>query len=246
MKKILFALIALLAVFAFISCGSSKDDSQAAAGGKYVINEADEILAIYDFEDPIDDGDIPDASGNENTGFTSGVAAYVEGKNGNGMSFDGAGDYIMVDEDLIDVDELTVCMWIKPDGWRDWARVLDFGDAGATDIWLGYAPVERQLRFDAFGNGQAITILGQTPASGKWTHVAITIGDGFARLYMNGRMNGQMPIKLKPSDLLRKGVFIGRSNWPDPLFTGVMDDIVIAGSILNRKTINAIMNGIEK
>ena len=107
MKKILFALIALLALFAFVACGSSKDDSQAA-GAKYVINEADDIIAIYDFEEPIDDGDIPDASGNDNPGFTSGIAAYVEGKNGNGMSFDGSGDYILIDEDLIAVDELTV------------------------------------------------------------------------------------------------------------------------------------------
>lgn len=241
MKKFLLGLLVVFAAFLMVGCAS---DDGAVGGAKYVLSEDDEVIAIYNFEEPVDEGDVPDASGNENLGYTGGDGTYVEGKYGQAMLFNGADGYIMLDEDLMDCEGMTVAAWIKPEGWKDWARVFDFGDGGSGDAWLGYAPVERMLRFDIFSGPNAVTITAPVPQPGKWTHVAATFGDGFARLYINGKMVTQLPIALKPCDLPRKGMFIGRSNWPDPLFMGAMDDVLVAGTVFDKKQIAALANGI--
>lgn len=240
MKKILLGILVVAAIF-MVGCASG---GGAGSTEKYVVTEADDILAVYNFEEPVDEGDVPDATGNENLGYTSSDGTYVEGKYGKAMLFNGADGYIMMDEELLDCDGITVAAWIKPEGWKDWARVFDFGDGAAADAWLGYAPIERQLRFDIFSGPNAVTLLAPVPQPGKWTHVAATFGDGFACLYINGKLTQKLPIKLKPADLPRKGMFIGRSNWPDPLFMGAMDDVLVAGKVLDKNKIAKIANGI--
>lgn len=245
MKRLLTILVVIFAAFAMIGCASTGNANEPA-GAKYVLSEEDDVIAIYNFEEPVDEGDVPDASGNDNLGYTGGDGTYVEGKYGQAMVFNGSDGYIMIDEDAIDYDELTVAAWVKPDSWKDWARIFDFGDGGTTDAWLGFGADVRQLRFDVFSGPKTVTLLAPVPVPGKWTHVAATWGNGKASLYVNGRLVQQLPLSLKASELIRKGVFIGRSNWAaDPLFVGAMDDVFVAGKVFDRKEIKALMSGIE-
>lgn len=202
-------------------------------------------LAIYNFEEAFADGDVADVSGNENLGYAGGDGELKEGKFGKAMVFNGADCYIMLPEEVLDCEQMTFAAWVNPESWRDWARVMDFGDGNTADAWLGFAGIERQLRFDLFSGGKSVTLLAPTPVPGKWTHIAFTFGDGNAKLYVNGKLAQSVPTPLKPTDLVKKGLYVGRSNWSaDPLFTGLMDDVLVASKVYTPAQIGALLNGI--
>jgi len=140
MKKILAGVVCAAAVLAFTSCGTTKEagaaGTAAAAGTGGDIPPA---LCMYTFEQPIEDGDIPDASGNELLGYAGGDGTLTDGKFGKAMVLNGSDCYVSLDESVFNSDEFTFAAWVKPDMWKDWARILDIGDGASSDMWLGYA-----------------------------------------------------------------------------------------------------------
>lgn len=242
MKKILTGIMCTAAVLAFTGCGTTKEAGAAGGAG----GDVPPALSIYNFEQPIEDGDIPDASGNELLGYAGGDGTLTDGKYGKAMVFNGSDCYVTLDESVFDSDEFTFAAWVKPDMWKDWSRILDIGDGSSSDLWLGYAGVEHQLRLDVFGpQGAAVTLLAATPAAGQWTHVAVTLGKGKASLYVNGNLIQQVPCTNKLSGFVHGQAYVGRSNWSaDPLFAGAMDEIYVSGTCGSGKQIKAIMKGL--
>ena len=246
MKKLLTTVAALAAVLSIAGCASSG----GGASGDEGVTTADfdmKALVVYDFETPIEDSDVIDASGNERYGLAGGDGTLVEGKYGQAMVFNGSDGYIMVPEDTLDAAAWTFAAWVKPDSWRDWSRIMDFGDGNLADIWLGFAGIEKRTRLDIFSSGKAVTLLAPTLVPGEWSHIAFTFGDGKVVLYVNGKAAQEVPLDLKPTDIVKKGCYIGRSNWSaDPLFTGAMDEILIADAVYTPAQIKAVMKGIVR
>lgn len=240
MKKIIIAIAAAALVLA--GCASTGK----ASGPDLSTADFDvKAIAYYDFETPITDGDLEDASGNDMIALVNGEAALVEGKYGQALKFNGIDTSIQLPNEVQDSDEWTFAAWVKADNWKDWARVCDFGDGASMDIWLGFSGVEKQMRFDIFGNGAALTLLGPVLVPGQWSHIAFTFGNGTASLYINGKMVGTRPFGLRPRDIIKQNALVGASNWmADPLFAGAMDDVFISGTVLDAKQVRAVMNGI--
>jgi hypothetical protein len=244
MKKILTGIMCAAAVLALAGCGTTAAASGDAKASAASSGDASYVCA-FDFESPIEDGEIADASGNELTGEAGGDGVLTDGKHGKAMVFNGSDCYIRVDESVMDNDEFTFAAWVKPDMWKDWARIVDIGDGASNDLWLGYAGAEHQLRLDVFGpNGTPVTLLAATPAAGQWTHIACTVGKGKATLYVNGNMIQQVPCTNNLSGFpVKNNAYVGRSNWAaDPLFQGAMDDIVFASRVYSSKEVKALMN----
>lgn len=236
MKKIIIGVVCMAAaVTAFAK--DKKEDAKA---------DVPAAICAYNFEAPIDDGDIPDVSGNELLGTAGGDGVLTDGKYGKAMVFNGSDCYISLDESVFDSDEFTFAAWVKPDAWKDWARILDIGDGSSSDLWLGYAGAEHQLRLDVFGpQGNPVTLLAATPAAGQWTHVAVTLGKGKASLYVNGNLIQMVPCTNKLTGFVHGQAYVGRSNWSaDPLFQGAMDEIYVSNVCASGKQIKAIMKGI--
>src|SRR4030095_11965968 len=79
--------------------------------------------------------------------------------------------------------------------------------------------------------------------TGVWRHVTITIGAGVGRLSVNGALvDRNATMTLKPSDIAAATNFIGKSQWPDPLFNGRIDDFVIFNQALTAAQILSLMN----
>jgi hypothetical protein len=75
---------------------------------------------------------------------------------------------------------------------------------------------------------------------GKWTHVAVTLGDNGVSIYVDGaQIAQQAPAVLRPSDLGNTGNnFIGRSPFAaDPYLDGQIDEFRIYNRTLSSSEI---------
>ena len=242
MKKLLVAAAAtaMLATLTF-----AKD------GSKFIIDEDSGIVGYYTFEEDIDDSmEVVDHSGNDIAVYTSALdgSEMDEGYQGKGLYFNGDDEYITLDPSCLDGDGFTFCAWINPESWRVWARVLDIGNQ-KEDLWIGMDWATGKLRMDVVGSaarGGGITLLAPLPPVDEWTHVAASIGKGAAKLYINGKLVQRLPCPVKPEHLAQsvQGIYVGASNWSDPLFRGVMDNVLVANRVLSGKEVAAIYRGV--
>lgn len=242
MKKILTAalLTAALTTLAF-----AKGDS------KFVIDENSGVVGFYTFEEDIDDSmEIVDHSGNDISVYTSALdgSELDEGHDGRGLYFNGEDEYITLDPTVLDGDGFTFCAWVNPESWRVWSRVLDIGNQ-KEDLWIGMDWETGKLRMDVLGaaaTAGSVTLFAPLPPIDEWTHIAASIGKGAAKLYINGKLVQRLPCPIKPSQLGAnvQGIYVGASNWSDPLFHGVMDDVLVANRVLSGSEVAAVYRGV--
>ncbi|MCH5295890.1 MAG: LamG domain-containing protein [Treponema sp.] len=243
MKKILSCALAAVSALALAGCGGSG----GSAASPFVITEDSGVVGYYTFDEGVEDNEVVDHSGlgaNVYTGALDG-SVTVEGVRGLALEFNGDDEYISLDSTMLEGAGATIAMWVKPAEWKDWARVFDIGDT-KEDAWCGMDWETKMLRFDVIGGKGAVTIRSPLPQPGKWTHVAATFGAGSAALYINGKLSQKLPVGVTTEDVLMNvvGVYIGRSNWADPLFNGAMDEILVADREFSAAEIAKVYAGV--
>ena len=246
MKKLLIGAMACLAAMAFVSCGSTS--GAAGAGGKFEITEDSGVVGYYTFAEDIDESmEVADHSGSGISVFTAALdgSELDEGHDGQGLYFNGQDEYITLDPSVLDSDGFTFAAWLNPESWRVWARVLDIGNQ-KEDLWIGMDWETKLLRMDVIGAAGSVSVLSPLPPIGEWTHLVATIDGGVAKLYINGKLAQRVPCRVKPADIAAnvQGIYVGASNWPDPLFHGIMDDILVANRALSAGEVAAVYNGV--
>ena len=84
------------------------------------------------------------------------------------------------------------------------------------------------------GDEQGVTCTAKLAAN-SWHHVAVTIGDGTVRIFVDGDEVAQSTgITIKPSDFNPVLNYVGRSQFnADPMFKGYIDDVRIYNYDLN-------------
>lgn len=250
MKKILGVLFCFVLLACFISCESTKVEGSNKKSG-YTIKEGDGVVAYFTFdEDEIENDIVIDHSGLGNDADTNSLdeAELVEGYIGNALFFNGEDQYLSVTDELLSGEGFTISMWVNPTGWKDWQRIFDIGDGNVCDCWAGMDFETKQLRFDVFGSRGAIQTRAPLPKVGEWTHVAVTLGNGTASLYVNGKTVQSGPCAVSPEDIYDtvNGIYIGRSNWAaDPLFFGAIDEILLAKRAFSSKEVASLFKGIS-
>ena len=92
------------------------------------------------------------------------------------FSFDGTDDYLKLPYHTGDMQQMTFAAWVKGSSTAAWQRIFDFGNG--EDEYLFLTPTNGSaMRFEIKKDGvsqglNATTTLG----TGKWKHVAVTIG----------------------------------------------------------------------
>ena len=245
MKKILGLAVAAASVFALAGCGSNS----GSASAPFHLTEDSGVVGFYTF-DNVEDDMIPDLSGAGLDLYSSALDGIqiTDGKFGDGLYF-GGDEYLSLDSEILEGDGLTIAAWVKAEKWDPWARIFDIGNSKPRgDIFLCNdmrAPGMIGLCIE--GNGDpVVSCRSPIPVPGKWVHVAATFGNGKVAMYLNGKLTQELDTDVTVEEIAAdvQGLYIGRSNWPDPQFVGVMDDILIANRVFSAKEVASVYSGI--
>ncbi|WP_051250654.1 LamG-like jellyroll fold domain-containing protein [Paenibacillus harenae] len=198
-------------------------------------------ISLYSFE-----GDANNTFGSM-SGTVAGSPAYPTGKVGQAIELNGTDSYVTLPQGhhLSGADDITIAAWVNWSGGNMWQRIFDFGNS--TSQYLILTPSSRddkKLRFKIKNGSSELELETQQLPVGDWAHVAVTLGSGTAKLYVNGELKDENNnLTIKPSDFKPKNNYIGESNnAADPLFNGKIDEFRIKNSVLSADEIKALYN----
>ena len=172
------------------------------------------------------DGTLQDNSVNLNHSASMGGVSYGEGKVGTGaITLNGTSSFVQLPADVANQQQITVAAWVYWNGGAAWQRIFDFGNGEAENIFLTPGSGAGTMRFAIKNGGEEQQLNAAALPAGQWSHVAVTLGTTGARLYVNGALVAESnTVTIRPSDFKPVLNYIGRSQWPDPLLNGRVDD----------------------
>ncbi len=200
----------------------------------------------FENEDPLNPGLAFDWSGDAATGTLVGGATYGNGFYGrHGIDFvPGTGSAVRIARDQTTGLEFTVSAWVYPTMSGDRFVISRTSDAGSNGLAFG---IEGQLWFANQSYDDAALAL----QVGAWTHVALTFDRRYLRVYLNGNLEGTVPIGWDDQhDAWTSDVWFGQElDSPDggitsfQAFGGSMDDLTWYQHALSQPQILAMMAG---
>ncbi|MCI5523175.1 MAG: LamG domain-containing protein [Spirochaetia bacterium] len=215
MKKAFFTLSAAFFAAAFIFSGC------ASTGKNESLCETSSVYLTFDDESDL----LKDFSGKNSVVTAASSVFAAEGRESSALLFDGESQFLELPSDILSEDQLTLAMWVKPEKWSYWMRLFDIGSNDNVDVWCGMDKPTKALRLSV-GN---VSIYAPIPKEGEWTHVIASFGNGSAALYVNGKLSQSIktPLTAKEVGKTAKGLYVGKSNWNDPLFYGAVDSLTV-------------------
>jgi hypothetical protein len=148
------------------------------------------------------------------------------------LKMDGNNDYVDVADNVwFDGSDLTIEAWVNMHSYATWSRIIDFGN-GAGNNNLVFVATTGDTGYPSiyWWDGAPYWYMqsqAQVPLK-KWTHLAVTLdSNNDVKMYMDGVVVASGTATLRPANVNRTNCYIGKSNWPDKLFHGLMDDVRI-------------------
>jgi len=210
-----------------------------------ILKPDENALAYWPMDES--DGTIAHDIWSGNNGNINSCVWTGSGKKNGGLTFDGAASsYVSLSSNFLStLNDFTISVWVKPDQLDQWARILDFGINTDYNMFLTTKSGDGYVRFaiKAGGSEQRITTT-KTLSTSKWTHIAVTKSGNTAKMYIDGGLVGSNnAMTLNPSDLGNTTHnYLGKSQWPDPMFKGVIDELRIYKKAMTPEEINALIS----
>jgi hypothetical protein len=192
------------------------------------------------------DGTLLDATENQQDGAVYGSAYYTDGKQGGQSLTLNGSSYVQLPYGVASSPAMTVCMWVKRTGNSLWERLFDFGNGTDSYMFLTPAASDGKLRFAIKNGGDEQTVnTNYALPQGEWKHIAVTIGNGKAAVYVDGKEEASATgITISPSDILPSLNYLGRSQFTaDPMFNGALDDVRVYNYALTGEQVKLAMDG---
>jgi hypothetical protein len=191
-----------------------------------------------------------DSSENANDGTLLGDPQWVDGKIGGALQLDGAGDYVdlPIGELLSTLSDATVTAWVNWSGTGGiWQRIFDFGSGTGTYMFLSPSTNAGTFRFAIRTATVGEQVAQMTPILPTgWHHVAVSIDSAtkVITLYLDGARGGTGTTTLLPKDMgVTTQNWLGRSQWPDPYYNGLTDEVRIYDRVLTADEVANVMQG---
>jgi len=204
------------------------------------VAEAPGLVARYAF-----DGNA-NASVSTLNGTATGSPAYTTGVSGSAMDLDGTDDYVSLPAGLGSEDAITIASWFWRDSDAVWQRIFDFGTGTDEYMFLSARSNVGTIRFAIKDGGAEQALTTPMLPTGQWVHVAVTLGANVGKLYVNGVLKDAQTITIKPTDFLHEFNYIGKSQWPDPLLDGRIDEFLIFNKVLDAAQVAALANSTNR
>jgi hypothetical protein len=188
-------------------------------------------------------------SGGYGLNGTLNSAAWAAGHSGNAVSLNGTSSYVSLPAAIMGgADNFTVAAWVYLNANNGWNRIFDFGTGTSVNMFLTPSAGGGVIRFAiTTGGGGGEQQVNGTSAlpTGSWQHVAVTLSGNLASLYVNGVKVGQNTnMTLRPSSLGNTSLnYMGKSQYGDPYFSGLVDDFRIYRESLTAAEIGQLYAG---
>jgi Glycosyl hydrolase catalytic core/Concanavalin A-like lectin/glucanases superfamily/Putative Ig domain len=189
-----------------------------------------QLIARYAFE-----GDTRSSVGIATDGTLAGFPAYdlrsglPETAPSLAIVLDGRNNFITLPGSITaNSSDITVAAWVRWNGGGNWQRIFDFGNGTGQYLFLTPRSAAGTLRFGIKNGGAEQTLETSPPTIGQWNHVAVTINGNTGSLYLNGVLAATSDnFTIRPSDINPANNYIGKSQYPDPLFNGLVDEFLV-------------------
>jgi hypothetical protein len=138
---------------------------------------------------------VTDLVGTQNGTLVNGTA--YSSANGGTFVFDGINDYINVGNNLLQYDEFSVSMWLKPNGTAGWRCTIQNFSYNRSIGYFGWQlfilPTTNKILIGmndgTFSDGYRLTSTSSLSIS-TWYHVCFTkLANGNLKLYINGALD---------------------------------------------------------
>jgi hypothetical protein len=196
---------------------------------------------------------VTDSSTNANHGVVTGNAAWTTGRLGGALSFDGTDDYVTVPIGSIisGLTDTTITTWANfSNAGGAWQRLWDFGSGSGNSPYMFLCArvntggvIRFAIRTATIGE-QVVNTPNKLPSG--WHNVTVVMDsvDMMSRVYVDGEMVASGATLLLPKDLgATTQNWFGKSQWPDALYQGDLDDIRIYNRVLTQDEIKNVMAG---
>lgn len=174
-------------------------------------------------------------------------ATWASGSVGTGVNLNGSTSYVNLKEGVVEnLTNFTISTWFKLDTSSNWMRIFDFGNN--TDTYMFLTPQNGSNGRFRFGikNGGSEQLINSdvTPTTGTWTHISVTLNGSEGVMYIDGVEVGRNDaMTLNPSSMgTTTNNYIGKSQWPDPYFDGIIDEFIIHNRALNPSEVANVMS----
>jgi hypothetical protein len=201
------------------------------------------LVARYAF-----DVNYNDSSANANHPIVvNGSPTFVAGNYGSALDLNGTSQYEILPANMLaSVTNFTIALWVNWDGGVAWQRIFDFGNDTMQYMFLTPGSGAGTLRFVVTtngGGGEQILQTSPLPV-GQWRHVAVTRNGNTAKLYTNGVVAASGTITIAPANFNSALNYLGKSQYPDPLFNGRLDELFIYNYALSDTEITRLINNL--
>ena len=156
------------------------------------------------------------------------------------LSFDGSGDYVEITDPgtgwSLDVDYLTIEVWVKISAHVDWQIVLNKEETYEITS-SGSGNTLQYAIWQEGAGGWSWIDTGYVMPTGEWKHIAITYDGSTSKAYVDGDLvhtyNWASSAPIRKTDYALR---IGARNAPDPptyVFNGLIDEVRIYNRALS-------------
>ncbi|MFI8378311.1 LamG-like jellyroll fold domain-containing protein [Leeuwenhoekiella sp. NPDC079379] len=194
------------------------------------------LVAHLKFED-----NILDSSENLNHPAVAGNISFDSGQiDEQALVLNGSDTYLQLPPDVVNFQEITIASWVYWGGGAAWQRIFDFGNNNQQFVYLTpFAASTGALRFGINdGNGQQNLNATSPLPENEWAHVAVTLSPSGGKLFVNGELvDASTSVTKTPRDFKPILNYIGKSQSPDALFNGRIDDFKIFNYTLTEESV---------
>lgn len=192
------------------------------------------------------EGNTLDTSVNLNHGASYGGVSFVAGKVGKqAIALNGTNAFVQLPATLANQQKITVAAWVYWNGGAAWQRIFDFGNGEDQSMFLT-PNAGAGLHFGIKNGGAEQSLEAPALPSGKWSHVAVTLDTAGVIMYVDGvQVATSTAITSRPLDFKPILNYIGRSQYPDPLFKGTIDDFRVYNYALSAGEITQLTGGLQ-
>jgi len=230
--------VGTITIYSFIPDGATvKVTSPDGFSASKVANPCEKAKACWKFEEGVGTTAYDSSSTNHYTWTLTNGPAWVTGKSGIALSFDGSNDYATsYGVEPVFSYPMSITMWMKANNATQTGHILYGGEyPNAGDGWGG----ENETHISLIAGGVSnITLWSQTtsttnaannlisPSDTNWHYLVVVI-DSICRYYVDGVLVGSGAIIGTPNYSTYRYYSIGRPSGDTRYFNGIVDEIRI-------------------